>query len=151
MAISTIPTFKDKLYDALVADASIVAAKIQVFYGDPLPDPGFEFICLGDITDGQQDWVTFGGGGTGSGRSETYEMRLEILAMQQGVDQKSTTERAFTIAGYVEAVLRADPSVGGSVYWSSYGGTIRLEEFVSKDGGSRAALLTIGIQATARI
>ena len=143
MPTSTIPTLKDHLYDALVADASIVAGNIQVSYGFPV-NPGRELVWLHNVA-GEQTWAALGK----LRRNETYELTVHIRVERQGADQQAATERCFVIAGYLENLLRADPTVNGAVTWAGFGGPVSLEEFPSSE--SREAILTIGVQVQARI
>lgn len=145
MAVSTIPAFKAALYTAISSDASVTADKIQVSYGAPIRGHGSEFIALGDVS-GEQDWANIG---IHLKRDELYELDLYVLVNRQGGDQQACTERAFTIAGYIENLLRADPTVSQAVIYAGFGGKVELTEGASDQ--ARSAVLKVGVKARARI
>jgi hypothetical protein len=144
VAVSTIPALKDALYDAIVIDANVVAAAIQVAYGAPLPNPSRELIWLADV-DGEQATAALGH----QRREETYTLTIFVDILREGLDQKACTERAFTVAGWIENILRTDASVGAVVRTAVVAGPLRLEEFASDT--SRGARLTLSVYCTARI
>lgn len=144
MAVSTIPALKNALHDAIAADASIVADKVQVSYGAPLPNPARELVWLADV-DGEQNAAALGR----QRREETYTLTVYVDVLREGTDQQTCSERAFTIAGWIENILRADATQGGVVRTAEIEGPLRLEEFAGDT--SRGARVTLSVYCTARI
>lgn len=144
MAVSTIPALKDALYDLIVADASVVADNVQVSYGFPGPNPRRELIWLADVN-GEQNAAALGR----QRREETYTLTIYVDVLREGTDQKTCTERAFTVAGWIENILRADASVGGVVRTAEIEGPLRLEELAGDT--ARNARVTLSVYCTARI
>ena len=144
MAVSTIPAAKDALYDLIVADASVVAAKVQVSYGWPSPHQARELIWIGDV-EGEQNAAALGK----QRREETYKMTLKVDVLREGNDQKSASERAFVIAGWIENILRNDATLGGVVRTAEIEGPLELKENATDKARNSGG--TLSIYCTARI
>lgn len=126
MAVSTIPALKAALRTRLSADAGL--AGVQITYGHPYPAaPAGEMIYLGNSKADNPTGGLFGPGQTSAAfgaqrREERYT--LEVFASKRDStrqDQQVLTERAFALAGVVEASIRAwgsaSPVFGGLVRW----------------------------------
>lgn len=106
MASSTIPALKAALVARLAADASIVAAGVQVTYGDPYPAPiADEWIWVGSTNS------TPGESAAALGmqrREERYTLDVTIGKRDDSrALQKAVTERAFLLASYIENSMRS--------------------------------------------
>lgn len=135
MANSTIPTFKAALYSRLVADTNIGAASPPVLVTYGLPPVGEstlprEWVFLGDTnpddpTNGDSPYR--GGQSTGAmgqlRREERYVQEVVVSVVGDPIaGQQPVTERAFTIAGYIETSLRTwqaqSTPIGGVLRWA---------------------------------
>jgi hypothetical protein len=146
MAVSSIPSLKANLKTQLEARAALRG--VTVSYGPPIPAPN-EFVWLGDVEDWDQEPA--GMNPVTKPRNESYVLRVFVSVYREGVDQKTTTERAFTIAEEIAKQLRDDITVNGAVRGAQFqentsGG---LEELASDV--ARGALLRLGIYCEARI
>ncbi len=138
---STAPTLKKKLYDALSTNADL--SDITISYGAPTTGPR-EFIALGDIS-GTQEFAALGK----LTKDETYTLSVFVSVLREGNQQQTCTERCFAIASELEDYLRANPTVDGAVRVAQLSSPFTLEEFASDQ--ARQSLLTLGVEATARI
>jgi len=143
---SSIPTLKNALHDALLALQSSTLAGVQVAYGFPGPNPQAEFIWLGDVNPSEQAPVFLGR----QSRNEDYTLEIYVRVRQTRRDQQTVTERAFTIAGVIETLLRSDPTVG-SVVREALITSMGLAELVSDDLLDRMAIVTVLVNVTNRI
>jgi hypothetical protein len=145
VASSSIPALKRKLKARLEARTAL--SGVQISYGAPLPNPGREYIWLGDA-DGNQSAATMNP--VTKPRNEEYTLQVRIWAQVEGTNQQTATERAFTLAAEIENELRDDITVNGAVRGAQFGeGEFRLEEMASDT--ARAALLTVSVFCEARI
>jgi hypothetical protein len=144
MSNSSVPALKRNLASAL--QARIAFSGIQVTYGAPLPNPGREYVWLGDV-EGDEEPAALGR----NRHSETYGLTVIIQAVREGVDQQAATERAYSFRDEIDTQLRSDITVGGALGsgWAYVGGPFRLEELASDT--QRGALLTISVACEARI
>lgn len=126
MAVSTIPALKAALRTRLSADAGL--AGVQITYGHPYPAaPAGETIFLGNSKDDNPTGGLFPGGQSSAAfgaqrREERYTIELFCMKRDNNrQDQQVLTERAFVLAGVVEASIRAwgaaSPAFGGVVRW----------------------------------
>jgi len=106
MAASTIPAVKAAFVTAIAANAAF--SGVQVTYGHPGRNAEREFVFVGGTSTANQEWATLGAGQ----RSEEYALELFVSVLQPGADQRDVTERAFVLFAAIEALLRADPSLG---------------------------------------
>jgi hypothetical protein len=144
MATSTIPALKKNLTAQLAANAGLTG--VQVSYGAPIPNPGREYIWLGDV-EGDDVPAALGR----NRHAETYNLEVIIQSMHEGRDQEAATERAFTFRDLIDTQLRSDITVGGALGsgWAFVSGHFKLEELASDT--QRGALLTIQVACEARI
>lgn len=140
MAASTIPAFKAALATALRARANL--ANVQVSYGAPLPAPADEFVWLADV-EGEQEAAALGA----QKREEIYELTIIVSVIRAGGDQQAVTERAFALASEIEAELRGDGTVGGTVRFAQIAGPFRLEEMASDTHRGAQLTITVGVRA----
>lgn len=139
---STAPVLKAALFTALGARAGL--SGVTISYGAPLPSAPREFIALGDIS-GSQEFAALGA----LRKDETYTLTVYCSVLREGNQQQTCTERAFTLASELEDLLRADPTVGGSVRVAQLAQPFQLEEFANDQ--ARQSVLTLGVEATQRI
>lgn len=145
MATSTIPAFKSALIAQLTARPGL--AGVQVSYGYPGPVPEIEYIWVADIQ-GRQELALAGR----RSRDETYSLTILIKTETTGIsgaEQQTAVERAFALMAQIEAQLRTDPAVNGTVRVAQIEGPIDLVELAGQE--ARGALLTVTVQAEARI
>lgn len=144
MATSTIPTLKANLQAQLQARGGL--SGVRVTYGPPLPDPGREYIWLGDVN-GEQEYATFN---APNKMHEAYTLQVIVSVVKEGTDSKAADDRCFVLFGEVESQLRTDPTVNGAVT-EAHVGPFRLTEFVAPDGMNRTAQLIVDINCQAWI
>jgi hypothetical protein len=143
MATSTIPALKLALQTQLAGRVNL--AGVQISYGFPGPEPEVEYIWLADVK-GQQHLATIGT----RARDETYTLTVLIKSQNMDpADQRTATERAFALMAELEAQLRTDPTVNGSVQVAQIEGPVELVELAGD--ASRGALLTVSVYCKARI
>lgn len=143
MSTSSIPRLKAALQTALAASSDL--SGVQISYGAPLP-MGREVITLGDATPSDQEPVFLGR----NTRNEAYSLEVFVRVARTGNQQQAVTERAFVIAGVVESILRADPTVTSTVREAKVG-RMGLMEFVSEDAAERTAVIDMTVEVTNRI
>jgi hypothetical protein len=158
---STIPAFKNALYDRLQADTAIGAASpaVLVTYGLPAQgqrDLPREWVFIGDTRSGDPtngDGAYPGGQSTGAmgqlRREERYVM--EVAVRLDG--QQTCTERAFAISAAIETSLRTwqaqASAIDGVVRWALVT-SLSHDEGIDK-AGDHACIVTIDIACAARI
>jgi hypothetical protein len=145
MATSTIPALKSALKTQLAARANL--AGVQISYGFPGPMPEVEYIWLADVK-GKQEPATIGT----RARDETYTLTVIVKSQVSDISntgQQTATERAFALMAELEAQLRTDPAVNGTVLTAQIEGPIELVELAGDE--SRGALLTVSVYCRARI
>jgi hypothetical protein len=107
LATSTIFAAKAAIFKLLSTDVTISGQQIQVSYGVPLPNPKDECIWLGDVNPGQEISAAMGQ----LRRQEDYDIIGYVEVYQRSNDQQTCTERAGTIFGMVENVIRPIPAL----------------------------------------
>lgn len=114
--VSTAPQVKaylvTQITNAVTPDAD---SRLRVFYGPPATDLPNDVIVVGDVTARTTQHHAFVGGGGALARNETYTVAVEVDAFRGGDNAQLVEERAWTLAGVVETVVRTDPSLGGLV------------------------------------
>ncbi len=151
MATSVIPA----VIDYLVAHASVALTGVRVYDGyDSSDDPG-DFLMVGVddpespnaafSADSTQDWAH----ANNTARDEMGDVTCAALSWNGIGDQKLARDAAFAITATVEVLLRADPTLGGIVLWSSYGTTTQLTQQQSTNGVM--ALVVFKVHFRARI
>jgi hypothetical protein len=141
MATSTQPKLKANLLAALTKWDGLT--DVQRTYGWP-KSPAKEFLMLGDILDDGEQTAQMGL----RSREERYTLLAMIKTEKETVVQQIATERGYAIAAELEALLRADPTVGGAVRLAAITG-IGLNEL--GNDSTRAAFLEVKIGCQARI
>lgn len=145
MAVSSAPTFKNTLHDALALRAAM--ADVRVSYGMPLGDPPNDLLILDKVV-GRQDSAALGA----QKRGEEYALTVIIDCFRQGTDQQTVDERAFTLMADVENYLRDDATMGlvpTFALFEAQIGDFKLEPLASDV--ARGARLTFEIEVQARI
>lgn len=145
MSTSTIPAFKAALLTQLQARAGLTGVQVSYGYPGPLPEP--EYIWLADVS-GSQQLAQMGRRSREEDFSLTVLIKTEVSGVQPA-DQKTATERAFTLMGELEAQLRTDPTVTGTVRVAQIEGPVDLVELAGNE--ARGALLTVTVHAEQRI
>ena len=79
---------------------------------------------------------------------EDYTATVHIGVMREGTDQQAADERALALLAEVEATLRTDPTVSGTVLTAEVG-SYRLEPLANEN--TREARITLDIRTRARI
>lgn len=146
MSTSSIPTLKNALHDALVALQATTLAGVQITYGFPAGHIQDDLIWLGDATPSTQEPVFLGR----NSRNEDYTLALLVRSRRRTSTQQTVTERAFTIAGVIESLLRTDPSVG-NVVRTAIVTSMGLTELASDDGLDRMAIVPVLVNVNNRI
>jgi len=141
MSSSSIPRVKAALVEHLEA-AEWPGARPVVAYGWPR-DIGREIVMIGGTAEGSQEWVAFGS----RQREELYRLELVVQVMHPGQAQRAATERAFELLGVVEAVLRADPSLGLEDTLVAELAVPRLREGPDSEGYVTVVTAGVGIRA----
>lgn len=144
--VSTVPAVRAYLFTQL--DAALSGQDVKVYYD--VPGPGFpdDFIWLGTTEQTQEPARMVGSGGAGW-IDETYHQLIEVSVFRGGDESQVVFERACALVAQVEAVIRADPSLGGLVVAAHPAGTTYESDWeASHMGRITEAQMRIQIQAT---
>lgn len=130
---------------ALVAllQARAGLAGVQIGYGMPSGALQREHMLLGTV-DASQEYRAIGT----TRKYEDYTATLHISVTREGTNQQAADERALALLAQVEAALRSDPTVSGTVLTAEIG-RYRMEPLASET--TREARITLEIQTRARI
>ena len=95
---------------------------------------------------GEQTW-----GATGSGvahsRDETFAIFCTAVGFDGGQDVRALRVAVFDMLARVELILRSDPSIGGAVLYSRFGGVTELRQAASTKGITVDALFNVQCRA----
>lgn len=116
---------------------------VQIGYGMPPGALQREHILLG-LVDASQEYRALGT----ARKFEDYTATVHIGVMREGTDQQAADERALALLAEVEATLRTDPTVSGTVLTAEVG-NYRLEPLANEN--TREARITLDIRTRARI
>lgn len=97
--------------------------------------------------EGEQEW-----GGTGTGqnhhsRDERFAIYCTAVSFGGGQSVQPVRAAAFGMVSRVELLLRADPSIGGSVLYSAFGGVTELRQAAHEKGLTVDVLFNIQCRA----
>ena len=129
------------LLAALQARAGL--SGVQLGYGMPPGSLQREHILFG-LVDATQEYRALGT----VRKFEDYTLTVFIGVSREGTDQQAADDRALALMAEVEEVLRADPTVSGTVLTAQVE-RYRLEPLASDT--TREARITLEIQTRARI
>lgn len=139
---------QDALLAALQARpalASLVAARALTLGYPALGAQAEAMWISGAVT----EWVQ-GAGSTGTSttaqREETFTLAVNVLVAKTGADYKTPRDRALTLAAELEAVLRADWTLGGALFEAFVAGG-EVQEGVADT--QRQVLVTIEVRCRA--
>lgn len=110
MATSAYPAFSAALLAALEA-ASWPVSTPQIADGaDIVPDVQREYVLLGNA-EADEDWTVLGN----RRKNEKIKQYVNFRVNRVGDTQVNTNARCFQLLGVLETILRADPTVAGTV------------------------------------
>ena len=141
MATTTITAMRAALVTLLQARGGL--SGVQIGYGMPPGALQREHILMG-LVEATQEYRALGT----ARKFEDYTVTVHISVMREGTDQQATDERALVLLAEVEAALRADPTVSGTVLTAEVG-RYRLEPLASES--TREARITLDVITRARI
>ena len=151
MASSVIPA----VIDAVVSRARANLPSICVYDGFGVSDDPGDFLMVGVddperqdsaySADSQQDWAH----ANNTARDEVGDVTCAALSWNGDADQKRARDAAFATCAALEVLLRADPSLGGIVLWTSYGTSTQLTQ--NQNGNGALALVVFKVHFRARI
>ena len=118
-------------------------AGVQIGYGMPPGALQREHMLLG-IVDASQEYRAIGT----TRKFEDYTVTLHIGVVREGTNQQAADERALALLAQVEAALRDDPTVSGTVLTAEIG-RYRMEPLASET--TRECRITLDINTRARI
>lgn len=140
------PSRVPELIDALVALATTEIAPQGVRIADGpevTEDPAEEWLIVGYDGDPNGDFEaasTLGGwSDLSTGREEQFQVTVAVIVNGGETDVRATRVRAYEIAGLLETLLRADPSVGLPSLQAAIEATRLLPD--QTDTGAQARLL----------
>jgi hypothetical protein len=146
LATSTVPAFKKKLKELLVARPNIVSANVLVSWGLPGNMAETEFIALLG-TEGEQEAAALGA----QKREEEFFLTLVASVLRGGDDQQSAEERAWELVAEVENQLRSDATVGATVREAQIAGEIASGVFHDPKEQVTEGRVVFQVRARARI
>jgi hypothetical protein len=141
MATTTITAMRTALLALLQARAGL--AGVQLGYGMPPGALQREHMLLW-LVEASQEYRALGT----TRKFEDYTVTMHIGVVREGTNQKAADERALALMADVEAALRTDPTVSGTVLTAEVA-RYRLEPLASET--TREARITLDIQTRARI
>ena len=141
MATTTITAMRAAFIALLTARSGL--SGVQIGYGMPPGALQREHILLGPV-DATQEYRALGT----TRKFEDYTVSLFISVTREGVQQQTADERALTLLAEVDACLRANPTVSGTVLTAELA-RYRLEPLASET--TREARITVEVQTRARI
>lgn len=154
MSTSQVANVLAAITSVLAADASILAAGVPVYDGPAITnDSDLERIVVGVGADGdnplaatsQQEWRS--DGGASAFRDEIITLPVTVVARSGDTDMPTRRARAVLLAGYVEAALRTNYTLGLSqVAWVEVA-EHRLSQAATDRGSVVYDELTIRVRA----
>lgn len=117
---STVDAVRDYLF--LAMQTQLQGADIGVFYGEPSPGYPDDMIILGDVEQAYDPTQMVGDGGAGW-LFENFHQHIEVSVFRSGDDPRAVFKRCFALVTQIEAIVRADPSLGGNVTMAYPAGT----------------------------
>lgn len=144
---STAPTAKAYLFEQM--QVSLAGPDLQVFYSEPGPGYPDDVVYLGDTEQQEVPTQMVGSGGAGW-LFELYHQVVEVDVYRGGDDPQTVYERAAALVAQIEALVRADPSLGGRVITAMPAGT-HYESGWEESHMGRITHATMRITVEARI
>lgn len=108
MAASSIPAAKAALLAAIEARPALTGITVEWGVTAELPEDA-EFITIADARDVRRDWSSF------DEFEENYLLRAFVNTLDPGGTNQGAEERMWLIVAEVEAAVRADLTLGGTV------------------------------------
>lgn len=146
---SRVPELIDALVAAAKTDSELEGVRIAD--GPEVTDAAAsDWLIVGFDGDPEGDFEaarTVGGwSDLGIGREETFEVTVAAISNRGDTDVKAARDRVYEIAARLEALLRADPSVGLRSLEAAIEGT-RLQPDQTDQGAVARLLLTVAGRA----
>lgn len=141
------------LYATLAADAALTA--LAAVYDGPAPTdaPDPVLVAVGDNGDPSTDEASISGGQEWAGlgrlaKDERFTLRATVVARSGEADFAALRGSAKAVLDAVEAVLRANPDLGGTVMDASL---TDVEVFQHAHADGARVLVTFAVACRARI
>jgi len=146
---TTVAAFRAALFAALVADASLGGAGVQVEYGEPAADRRDELVWLGNsVTSGINEPNAMVSGRRK--RDEDYFVELVVQCASRSTCSANEI-RGAAMVGAVEDILALDTTLSvDGIIWASIE-TFEWETDLSGDAGTPRTTVTISIQVRGRL
>ena len=147
----TVPAVKTWLQNNVLANVTPEPGKrISVCLDDPGPEQADDMVIIGNVSNRKTEPAQIMGNLGAGSIFETYEMRVVVSVYRGGPDQIAPFDRAWALAGVVESVVRADPTLGGVAI---VGKPVRSQDASSwdTDHHGRVVEVEIMISVTAQI
>lgn len=154
MTASQLAPVLDALYTVVSAYASVTADGIAVYDGPTVTQAAdLERIVIGAGADGddpsagtsRQEWRT--DGGVSASRDEFLTIPVTVMVRSGDTDIRTVRDRCGVVAGYVEAAVRANPSLSlAQVVWVEVTGH-NLRQVQDPKGSLVIDELTVSAQA----
>jgi hypothetical protein len=143
------------LIDALVLQARAALPRVQVHDGFGITAEKGELYLMVGVEDPNSDRDSFGGEAEQEWAHANYTARDEqgrimcaALAWNGDADPKAARDSAFGVVASIEALCRANPSLGvPQLLWTSFGGRIRLSQDQATEGAVALVLFDINYRA----
>jgi hypothetical protein len=153
----TVPTFLDAMKVKLEADSTLLALDpaVQVYTAEPsLQITGSDVIVLGYSGEDDDDESPPLGNAS---RDERQNINCYVMVVRPGAGEttaKAARDRAATIIGIVDSILRTDPPPVGQNRYAMRIGSRRFQQYPSEVGGSstpvRVSVVDFNINYRAR-
>lgn len=145
--VSTVPAVKAYLLELM--QVGLAGPDLQVYYSEPGPGYPDDVVYLGDTKLTQQPVQMVGSGGAGW-LFEAYHQVVEVDVYRGGDDPQAVFERAASLVAQIEAMVRADPSLGGRVI-TAFPADTDYESGWEEGHGGRITHATMRISVEAKI
>ena len=112
----TVPTVKAWLQNQCLLNlVPETGYRLSVCLDDPGPEQADDMVIIGNVPSRKTSPTQMIGNLGAGAVFEEYEMRIIVSVYRGGPDQLAPFNRAWSIAGAVESVIRSDPTFGGAV------------------------------------
>lgn len=145
MAASTIPAAKTALLAAITARPAL--AGVHVAWGIPAELPSeHERIYVGDAIEVDRSYVNVGAGSAAIKLDEDYTLQVHVETFAGGNEQQATELRLWALVAEVEAAVRSDLTLAGTVRVARPGAN-DSKTLPTDDGWAASATLRLAVQA----
>jgi len=148
---STVPQVKAYLFTQLQSTLTAEqGSSLLVCCDEPGPYEPDDIVSVGDVTTRTTVPLAMVGSGGAGWLVETYSLEIVVDCYRGGDNPQAVAERAWSLIGQVETVVRTDPSCGGLVI-EARPGECRSESAWDEQHKGRRVRVTVAVDVQAQI